>query len=219
VSGRVWSSLFGGLAVLLSAVTPPPAVGQSLSFYGRENIQLVEVRYAPVLTPETGGNYELVFGFLTSADQLDTPGQSRVFNGVALGGGGFNWTDAEIDGHERNAAAGYITLMYRGYWFAEFRSDSRVYLNWTAGLARGAFWGDPVGEIDAVASAMNLYCGGLGAGVSFQLKEKYYLELGLTAEARGVALDEEFLGYFPVMVTVGVSKNIGGLKHDRLPEL
>lgn len=187
------------------------------SFYGRENIQLVEARYAPLVTPEQGGNYELVFGFLTSADQIETPGHSRIFNGVTLGGGGFNWTDSEIDGHERNAAAGYIALMYRGYLFSDSKSDTRFYLNWTAGMMRGAFWGDPVGEIDPVASSLNGYCGGLGGGVSFRLKDKYYLELGVMAEARGVALEEEFLGYFPVMVTVGVSKNIGALKHDQLP--
>lgn len=203
---------------LLIALAPVASDAQSNSFYGRENIQSIEARYAPVVMPERGGEYELLFGFVTSADRIKTPGKSRVFNGVALGAGGFNWLDADILGTERNAAGGYIVLLYQGYFFSDNSSDARAYLNWSLGLDRGTFWADPVGEVDPVVSSMTIYRAGLRTGMEFRVHEKYFVDVGVGIDARGIALSEEYRSFYPVMITVGVSRWMGQLKRDQFPE-
>ena len=203
---------------LLVALAPVASRADLGNFYGRENIQFIETRYSPLLSPEVGGNYELLFSFVTSADQTDTPGQTRLFNGVSAGGGGFNWMDADIRGTRRNAAGGYIVLLYQGYFFSDTKSDGRAYLNWSLGLARGTFWADPAGDVDPVMSTMNIYCAGVRGGLEFKLYEKYFLDVGVGIDARGVVLDKDYFGYYPVMLTVGVSRWMGHLKRDEFPD-
>lgn len=205
------------LAALIPALAPAARADLG-PFYGRENIQFVEARYAPLMLPESGGNYELLFSFVTSADQTDTPGSTRLFQGASAGGGGFNWLDAKIGGERRNAAGAYIVLLYQGYLFSDDRADRRAYLNWSLGLGRGSFWADPAGEVDPVMSTMNIYIAGLRCGLEFKLAKKYFLDVGVGMDARAIVLDKETRTVYPVMVTVGVSRWLGALKHDQLPD-
>jgi hypothetical protein len=211
--------LLGLAAGLASALllTPESAHAELGSFYGRENVQFVEARYAPLPLPETGGNYELLFSFVTSSDQARTPGKTRLFQGATAGAGGFNWLDADIQGDRRNAAGGYVVLLYQGYWFSDSRSDSRTYLNWSAGIARGSFWADPTTQAEPVVSTMNMYLAGLRCGLEFKLYQKYFLDVGVGMDARSILLDKGYASVYPVMVTVGVSRWMGPLKHDQFP--
>ena len=120
----------GLAAALFLALAPGAARAELGPFYGRENIQFIEARYSPLMLSEAGGNYEMLFTFVTSADRTTTPGTTRLFQGASAGGGGFNWLDADIQGERRNAASGYVVLLYQGYLFSD--SHSAMSTRWSA---------------------------------------------------------------------------------------
>jgi hypothetical protein len=220
-SRRTAARLLPGLAIAAAWLQTGAASAQVKdlgSFYGSENIQTIEAKYSPLMAPQAGADYELIFGFCTSSEKSEGQDEWERFYGVGLGGGGFTWNDVEIAGAERDAAAVYGLLLFQGYVFYTANDNPRPYLGWSAGIGRGVFWAEATESEKAAVAAMNVYTAGVRAGVQFRLADDYYLDVGLEADARGLGLDEEFRGTYPVMVTVGVSRWLGPLHGLDVPE-
>ena len=69
-----------------------------------------------------------------------------------------------------------------------------------------------------MVSTLNMYIAGGRCGLEFKLYQKYFLDLGVGMDARSIVLDKEYRAAYPVMVTVGVSRWMGPLKRDELPD-
>ena len=212
---RVFTAGPAAFAGLMIAVMVCPGAARTAdntlgSLYGNQNLQGVFARYAPVLMSETGGMYELIFDFNSSSRKTENVKHGKNFFGVALGGGGFNLTDADLgDYGTRDAAAGYGLIQLEGKFLLESEGPVRPYLGYSFGLGNGSIWLSKPAPPDAEKfdnPSLKLFMGGVSAGTMLQLKGAYFLDLGLGIDARWIQFGKESEVLYPAMATIGITK-------------
>jgi len=183
------------------------------SFYGSQNIRSILARYAPMMAPDQGNAYELMFGFNTSSRRTEVQKNWKLFYGVALGGGGFTWEEADLGKYkERGASAGYVLIQLEGKLFASTEGPVRPYVGTCLGLGNGYLWmEDKSGLPDPPEGTMDLYFAGIEAGVHISADNNYSIILGVEADARMSRFSSETKAIYPAMIYVGLSRWLGPL--------
>ncbi len=199
------------LIPFFTAGAQTPSLG---SFYGDKNLSYIEVNASPLIPPFQGYGGDLYFGFDTLSKRSRKGSTYQYFVGLALGGGGFGFQDAEFSGGygERDVSGGYIAMRIENKLFFTTEGDVRPYVGANLGVGRGAISGSHLDEYDSLSSEMMVYAVGAEAGAHIRLTPKYFLTVALAGKAEMLGYSSDYQAVYPISINIGACRWRGRLK-------